>query len=357
MTLGMKMKGILAVIGVVAALLAGMVAFWLRSPTGGPEQPRHVAATEPAESAQPPTPIEPAARPRPSAPAASASAVAQPPPEEPPAPVNKAKRLAQLRETFRAMAAGDPKAALRAAKQLTDETERETALLALVTEWKHGELDPPRQRAWAVANFGLEAGLGVELAHNPELAVQWADELTEGQSQAVVLERAALAMLGTDPAGALALSEHLAPGDRSQFSDSVFADWAQKDTDAALQYAEQLPDPTERDAAIKAIQNVAPVGIGAELRVQDGYPGINRLLPGTPAELGGQLHPGDRIVGMAQGNNSFVDARGLALADLVQAIRGAPGTLLQLQVLPADAPPDSSPRMVAVVRGQIKFKQ
>jgi hypothetical protein len=271
--------------------------------------------------------------------------------------VNKAERLAQLRETFRALAAGDPKAALRAAKQLTDETERETALLALVTEWKHGELDPPRQRAWAVASFGLEAGLGVELAHNPELAVLWADELTEGQSRAVVLERAALALLGTDPAGALALSEHLAPGDRSQFSDSVCAGWAQKDTDAALQYAEQLPDASERDAAIKAIQNVAPVGIGAELRVQDGYPVINRLLPGTPAELGGQLHPGDRIVGMAQGNNSFVDARGLALPDVVQAIRGAPGTLLQLQVLPADAPPDSSPRTVAVVRGQIKFKQ
>jgi hypothetical protein len=271
--------------------------------------------------------------------------------------VNKAERLAQLRETFRALAAGDPKTALRAAKQLTDETERETALLALVTEWRHGELDPPRQRAWAVATFGLEAGLGVELAHNPELAVLWADELTDGQSRAVVLERAALALLGTDPAGALALSEHLAPGDRAQFVDSVLGGWAMKDTDAALQYAEQLPDPTERDAAIKAIQNVAPVGIGAELRVQDGYPVINRLLPGTPAELGGQLHPGDRIVGMAQGNNSFVDARGLALSDVVQAIRGAPGTLLQLQVLPADAPPDSSPRTVAVLRGQIKFKQ
>jgi hypothetical protein len=271
--------------------------------------------------------------------------------------VNKAERLAQLREAFRAMAAGDPKTALRAAKQLADETERETALLALVTEWKHGELDPPRQRAWAVANFGLEAGLGVELAQYPELAVQWADELTGGQSRAVVLERATLALLGTDPAGALALSEHLAPGERAQFVDSVLGSWAMKDTDAALQYAQQLPDPTERDAAIKAIQNVAPVGIGAELRVQDGYPVINRLLPGTPAELSGQLHPEDRIVGMAQGNNSFVDARGLALSDVVQAIRGAPGTLLQLQVLPAGAPPDSSPQTVAVVRGQIKFKQ
>src|SRR5208282_5706091 len=144
MTLGMKMKGILAVISVVAALLAGILAFWLRSPIGGPgqQQPQHVAASGPAESAPPPTAIEPAAPLRPKARAASASAVAQPPPEEPPTPMNKAERLAQLRETFRAMAAGDPKAALRAAKQLTDETERETALLALVTEWKHGELDP-----------------------------------------------------------------------------------------------------------------------------------------------------------------------------------------------------------------------
>ena len=351
------MKGILALISVVAVLFAGVVAYWLWPPTAGPLQPRPVTVAEPAELVPPPTPIEPAAHSRPKVPAAGASAVAHPPAEEPAAPMNKAERLAQLQETFRALAAGDPKTALRAAKQLTDETERETALLALVTEWRHGELDPPRQRAWAVATFGLETGLGVELAHNPELAVLWADELTEGQSRAVVLERAALAMLGTDPAGAIALSEHLAPGDRSQFSDSVFGGWAMKDTDAALQYAEQLPQPAERDAAIKAIQNVAPVGIGAELKVQDGYTVINRLLPGMSAELGGQLHPGDRILAVAQGNNSFVDASGLALADLVQLIRGAPGTLLQLQVLSADAPPDSPPRTVAVVRGQIKFKQ
>jgi carboxyl-terminal processing protease len=102
---------------------------------------------------------------------------------------------------------------------------------------------------------------------------------------------------------------------------------------------------------------VAPVGIGTELRMQDGLPVINRLLPGTPADLGGQLQPGDRIVAMAQGNNSFVDARGMALVDVVQAIRGVPGSLLQLQVLSADAPPDAAPRTVAIFRGQIKFKR
>lgn len=40
-----------------------------------------------------------------------------------------------------------------------------------------------------------------------------------------------------------------------------------------------------------------------------------------------------------------------------EAIRGSPGTLVQLQVLPADAPPDAAPRTVAVVRGQIKYKR
>ena len=356
----MSKKAIVALIGLVAALAAGVAAFWLRSPAGAPEPPLPLSAAlaERAEPASPPMPIEPVAPPQPMASAASESIVAQaPPPEEPPAPLNKAERLAQLRETFRALAGGDPKAALRAARQLTDEVERETALLALVTEWKHGELDSPRQRAWAVANWGLEAGLGLELSRNPELAVLWANELTEGQSRAMLLLQAASVLLDSDPASAFALSEQLTAGDRRQFLDSVFASWAQKDTDAALQWAEQLSDATERDAALKAIRNVAPVGIGAELSLQDGYAVINRLLPGMPAELSGQLRPGDRILAVAQGDNSFVDARGVALKDLVDAIRGAPGTLLQLQVLPADAPPDSLPRTVSIFRGQIKFKR
>ena len=46
----------------------------------------------------------------------------------------------------------------------------------------------------------------------------------------------------------------------------------------------------------------------------------------------------------------------MPMQDLVQAIRGAPGTLLQLQVLPADAPAGATPKTVAIVRGQIKFK-
>jgi hypothetical protein len=285
----------------------------------------------------------------PQAPAASQSA----PIEPPPAHSTKADRLAQLRETFRALAAGDPKTALRAAKQLTDETERETALLTLITEWKHGELGSSSRRARAIANFGLETGLSVELAHNPELAILWANELTEGENRRLVLKQAALAMVDSDPAGAIAYAQRLWASDRTLFN-SIFTGWAEKDTDAALRNAEQLSDPSQRDAALNAIRGV---GIGAELSMREGFPVINRLLPGMPAELSGQLHPGDCIIGVAQGNKSFVETQGMALSDLVQAIRGAPGTLLQLRVVPADAPPDSLPRTVAIVRGQIKFKQ
>lgn len=140
--------------------------------------------------------------------------------------------------------------------------------------------------------------------------------------------------------------------------DAVFAAWAQHDTEAALQWVEQhLSDPGERDMALDAIRKVAPVGIGAEIAQQDGYAVINRLIPDSPAELSGQLHSGDRIVAVAQGDSAFLDARHLPLSELVQAIRGAPGTSIRLQVFPAAAPPDSPPVTVTLFRDQIKHKK
>jgi hypothetical protein len=99
------------------------------------------------------------------------------------------------------------------------------------------------------------------------------------------------------------------------------------------------------------------VGIGAELRQQEGYAVINRLLPGSPAERSGQLHPGDRILAVAQGDNAFVNARNLSFEELIQAIRGAAGTPVQLQILPAAAAPDAPPTTVTVLRAQIKLQR
>jgi hypothetical protein len=244
-----------------------------------------------------------------------------------------------------------------AAKQLKDDTERETALLALVTEWTHGYLRRSDERAQAIAQYGLEAGLGMELAKNRDLALLWANELTEGPGRAALLGQIAASVVRSEPAAAFGLSDSVAPEDRREFVNSLYSGWAGQDTEEALQSAEQLDDTTTREAALQAIHSVAPVGIGAAVAVQAGYPVITELIPEAPAEVSGLLHKGDRIIAIAQGDSAYVDARNLSLQEAVQMIRGAPGTTLQLQVLSADAPADSAPRAVSIVRDQIKYKR
>jgi hypothetical protein len=270
---------------------------------------------------------------------------------------NKLQRLEQIRQMFRTLAAGDPKLAMAAAKKLTDEVEREAALMTLVSEWTHGELGSPINRARAIAFHGLEAGIGMELAKYPDLAVAWANELTEGANRTALLREVAVGMAGTDVAAAFALSQQLPPQEQQSFINSVIAGWAEKDTASALQWADQLTDPDEHNKALQVIRSVAPVGIGAMVSMQEGYPVVNQLVPDSPAALSGQLHRGDRIVALAQGDYAFVDARSLALKDVVEMIRGAPGSLLQLQVLSADAPPNSPPRTISIVRDQLKYKR
>ena len=355
----MKAKAIFALTLTLTALVATIAVLLPRTQSANrePEQPDTNLSSKTPDSMPQPTIPEAVHAPKLIAPAIIGRAITPASIEKSTATTNKLERLTQIRETFRSLAAGDPTTALRAAKEIMDGTERETALLTLVTEWTRGELRPPRSRAQAIDLYGLEAGLGIELAKNPELAVLWANEMTDGSGRAAVLQQTAIATIDSEPAAAFALIEQLPQEDRRKFFDSVFAGWAEKDTDAAMQWADQLPDPSERDSAIQAIRSVAPVGIGAVLKMQEGYPVINGLLPGTPAELSGQIHSGDRIVALAQGDNSFVDAHSLSLQEVVQLIRGAPGTQLQLQLLPADAPPNSPPRTVSVIREQLKFKR
>jgi C-terminal processing protease CtpA/Prc len=52
-----------------------------------------------------------------------------------------------------------------------------------------------------------------------------------------------------------------------------------------------------------------------------------------------------------------VDLHDLPLSDIVQNFRGAPNTLVQLQILPAGAAPNSAPQTISIMRDQIKFKK
>ena len=99
------------------------------------------------------------------------------------------------------------------------------------------------------------------------------------------------------------------------------------------------------------------VGIGAELRSEDGCAKVERLVPGGPAERSGKMSAGDRIVAIAQGEDLFVDSRDMKLDKIVELIRGKKGTVVRLQVLPAGAADPSKRSVVALVRDTVKLTE
>lgn len=94
------------------------------------------------------------------------------------------------------------------------------------------------------------------------------------------------------------------------------------------------------------------VGIGAVLSDEDGYCTIRRLMPGGPAELSGQLHPGDKIVAVAQDGEDPVDVVDMKLSKVVQMIRGEKDSPVHLTILPADS---SERRILTLMRDEIQL--
>ncbi len=94
------------------------------------------------------------------------------------------------------------------------------------------------------------------------------------------------------------------------------------------------------------------VGIGAQLRDIDGYCVIERLMPGGPAEMSGKLHPGDKIVAVAQGAGEPVDVVGMKLRRIVQMIRGEIGTEVRLTVIPASG---VGRKVVSLIRDKVEL--
>src|SRR5690606_11900129 len=92
-------------------------------------------------------------------------------------------------------------------------------------------------------------------------------------------------------------------------------------------------------------------GIGAQLTSEDEYTKVAELIKGGPAERAGELKPGDRIIGIAQGEDGEMkDVIGLRLDDVVDQIRGEKGTVVRLSVIPAEANGEASAREITIVR-------
>jgi len=98
-------------------------------------------------------------------------------------------------------------------------------------------------------------------------------------------------------------------------------------------------------------------GIGAQLTTEDEYTKIVELIKGGPAERGGDLQAGEKIVGIGQGPDGEIkDVVGMRLDDVVDQIRGEKGTTVRLNVIPADAVNEINSRVVSITRDTVKLE-
>jgi carboxyl-terminal processing protease len=98
-------------------------------------------------------------------------------------------------------------------------------------------------------------------------------------------------------------------------------------------------------------------GIGAELRLEDGYAKIERLIPGGPAQMSGKVNVGDRIAAVGQGKDNFVDVVDMKLEKVVELIRGKKGSTVRLQIIPSDTSDPSKRKVVELVRDNVKLTE
>lgn len=102
------------------------------------------------------------------------------------------------------------------------------------------------------------------------------------------------------------------------------------------------------------------VGIGALLRSEDGAAKIVSIIPGGPASRDKRpkaLKPGDKIIGVGQGDGPVVDVLHWPLYKIVRLIRGEKGTTVVLHVIDGSDPAGVKTRMIDIVRDEVKLEE
>lgn len=97
-------------------------------------------------------------------------------------------------------------------------------------------------------------------------------------------------------------------------------------------------------------------GIGALLQADGEYVKVASLVPGGPAERAGVLEPADRIVAVGQENGEMVNVVGMRLDNVVDLIRGPKGSVVRLDVVPAQAVDMTRSRIVEITRDTVNLE-
>jgi len=98
-------------------------------------------------------------------------------------------------------------------------------------------------------------------------------------------------------------------------------------------------------------------GIGATLQLENEVVKVASIVPGGPAFKAKTLNAGDRIIGVAQGKEEFVDIIGWRLDNTVQKIKGPKGTVVRLKIIPAGQELSSQPKVIEIVRDKVILEE
>ncbi|MFQ3788359.1 carboxy terminal-processing peptidase [Halomonas sp. A29] len=99
-------------------------------------------------------------------------------------------------------------------------------------------------------------------------------------------------------------------------------------------------------------------GIGAMLQSDGEYVKVTSLVPGGPADRAGVLEPADRIVGVGQEDEEdIVNVVGMRLDEVVDLIRGPKGTVVRLEVVPAEAVDMTRSHTVEITRDTVDLEE
>jgi carboxyl-terminal processing protease len=99
-------------------------------------------------------------------------------------------------------------------------------------------------------------------------------------------------------------------------------------------------------------------GIGAVLQSDNEFTKVVRLIAAGPADKAGELKPGDRIVGVGQGEKGDIeDVVGERLDDVVKRIRGERDTVVRLEIIPASSTDITQTKVIKIVRDKVKLEE
>jgi carboxyl-terminal processing protease len=98
-------------------------------------------------------------------------------------------------------------------------------------------------------------------------------------------------------------------------------------------------------------------GIGVQIRMENGQATIARVFPGGPAEHSGKLNVGDVIVGVAHADGPFVNAVNQDMDKFTETVLGKDGSVVRLQVISGKTKDLSKPRVVSLVRKEVRLTE